>query len=259
MPKTNVKRYTIEQNPPKACTGTLDVTVERTERNDLIRVLIVGDSHIVRSGLRKIIETEPPIRVLGEVSVRRADVDTISRYNPDLVLVDLDPRGADALGLISTCRESLQNSAVLILSDLAEHELAHKALGLGAGGIVLKMQPPAVLIAAIKDLCPASSDHPVQRIVTETREDRIKSMVAANSSDMLKFNSLTTREHEIIHLIALGLKNKEIAQRLSISDITVRHHLTSIFCKLEVTDRQKLLILTHRFGLADLALNAGSA
>ena len=76
---------------------------------------------------------------------------------------------------------------------------------------------------------------------------------------MLKFDSLTTRELEIIRLIALGLKNKEIAQRLSISDITVRHHLTSIFCKLEVTDRQKLLILVHRYGFADLTLNAGSA
>jgi DNA-binding NarL/FixJ family response regulator len=69
----------------------------------------------------------------------------------------------------------------------------------------------------------------------------------------------TTREREIIRLIALGLKNKDIANRLSISDITVRHHLTSIFCKLEVADRQNLLILAHRYGLAELILSAESA
>jgi DNA-binding NarL/FixJ family response regulator len=76
---------------------------------------------------------------------------------------------------------------------------------------------------------------------------------------MLKVDILTVREKEIIRLIGVGLKNKDIAKRLGISDITVRHHLTSIFCKLEVTDRQKLLILAHRYGLADLTLNGESA
>jgi len=260
MPKTNEKWYTIEQSPPKACTGTMDVIVERTERSDLIRVLIVGDSHIVRSGVRKIIETQRPIRVLGEVSVRRADAETISRYNPDLVLVDLDPRGADAMGLISTCHEVLQNSAVLVLSDLAEHGLIQKALALGAAGVVLKMQPASVLIAAIRELCPAYGEDFATRTVTAAIDNPTSPNVrkvmelSDDSQDIKKADTLTAREREIIGLIGLGLKNKDIARRLSISDITVRHHLTSIFCKLEVSDRQKLLILAHRYGLAELKL-----
>ncbi len=80
-----------------------------------------------------------------------------------------------------------------------------------------------------------------------------------DTKDLNKINSLTAREREIIWLIGLGLKNKDIANRLSISDITVRHHLTSIFCKLEVEDRQKLLILAHRYGLADLSMSSESA
>jgi DNA-binding NarL/FixJ family response regulator len=76
---------------------------------------------------------------------------------------------------------------------------------------------------------------------------------------MAKLQSLTARERDIIGLIGFGMKNKDIANRLSISDITVRHHLTSIFCKLEVEDRQKLLILAHRYGLIDLALSIESA
>jgi DNA-binding NarL/FixJ family response regulator len=75
----------------------------------------------------------------------------------------------------------------------------------------------------------------------------------------MKLNSLTTREREIIQLIGLGLKNKDIAHRLSISDITVRHHLTSIFCKLGISDRQNLLIMAYRHGLLDLSLQGQSA
>jgi DNA-binding NarL/FixJ family response regulator len=70
-----------------------------------------------------------------------------------------------------------------------------------------------------------------------------------------KIDSLTTREREIIRLIAAGLKNKEVASRLRISDITVRHHLTSIFSKLDVSNRQKLLILAHEHGLVELTLS----
>ena len=80
-----------------------------------------------------------------------------------------------------------------------------------------------------------------------------------DSQDMNRIESLTVREREIIRLIGLGLKNKDIAKRLSITDITVRHHLTSIFRKLEVSDCQKLLILAHRYGLAELKLHTGLA
>ena len=76
---------------------------------------------------------------------------------------------------------------------------------------------------------------------------------------MAKIHSLTARERDIIRLLGQGLKNKDIANQLSISDITVRHHLTSIFCKLEVDDRQKLLILAHRYGLVELGLSTESA
>jgi DNA-binding NarL/FixJ family response regulator len=232
--------------------------------SETIKVFIVGDSHIMRSGLRKIIETEATIGVLGEINVRRANANFISRHNPDLVLVDLDTHGADALGFISTFHKTCDNLPILVLSDLADHELAQKALALGAAGIVLKMQPPAVLIAAILELCRAHRDQPLARTVSQATDDaklpEASSMsLGKTSQDMPRMSSLTAREREIIGLIGSGLKNKDIAARLSISDITVRHHLTSIFRKLEVSDRQKLLIIAHRYGLADLTLQDESA
>ena len=230
----------------------------------LIRVLIVSDSHIMRSGLRRILEFETHIRVLGDVSVKMATTaDTILRQHPELVLIDLDPRGNETLEFIGAIQKAFENSPVLVLSDLADHELASKALALGAAGVVLKIQPPAVLIAAIQDLCPHSNYEAMPKSlsteVKQTKTQKFSKTNTAHTEDTLKIGNLTTRELEVIRLIGLGLKNKDIASRLSISDITVRHHLTSIFCKLEVADRQKLLIVAHRHGLAELTLSAESA
>ena len=226
-------------------------------------VFIVGDSHITRSGLRRILESQTGIRVLGEASLKRKNVDTILGHRPDVVLIDLDPHATDVLEVIRALTEARGDAAILVVADLIDHELARKALGIGASGIVLKMQPASVLLAAISDLSP---DYPVGSTPTtiplkhqSNGTDRLLVKISEDAKDVAKISSLTAREREIIWLIGLGLKNKDIANRLSISDITVRHHLTSIFCKLEVEDRQKLLILAHRYGLADLSVSAEPA
>ena len=228
-----------------------------------IKVFIVGDSHITRSGLRRILEFQATIRVVGEIGVKQVTTDTMSRQGPDIILIDLDPRAADVLTFIGAMQNASIKVALLILSDLADHELARRALAMGAHGIVLKIQPPAVLIAAITDLCHVPrSETVMQSLAADTRRIKLKNFSKADTSStesILKTNRLTSREREIIRLIGSGLKNKDIAAHLSISDITVRHHLTSIFRKLEVSDRQKLLILAYRFGLAELASSAESA
>jgi len=236
---------------------------DRSEESLMINIFIVGDSHITRSGLRRILETQTAVRVLGELSVKRATAEVILDHRPDVVLVDLDSHGADVLELIGALVEVAGAAAILVLSDLTDHELARKALSRGASGIALKMQPPAVLIAAIRELCPVSrKDSAPKSDPTKTlpnAKDKKVLQLPDDTKDLSKIHNLTAREREIIWLIGQGLKNKEIARRLSISDITVRHHLTSIFCKLEVEDRQKLLILAHRYGLADLSVSSEPA
>ena len=160
--------------------------------------------------------------------------------------------------LIGALCKSSEHPAVLIVADLADHDLAHKSLTLGASGIVLKMQPPSVLVAAVRELChslPKTADTEANQTPTSRRLMKLSD----DQTDTIKLDSLTTREREIIRLIGLGLKNKDIANRLSISDITVRHHLTSIFCKLGITDRQNLLIMAYRHGLLDLPMKGQSA
>jgi DNA-binding NarL/FixJ family response regulator len=189
--------------------------------------------------------------------------ETVLTDHADLILFDLDPKGNDILGAIVNVQKAFKGIPILLLADLADYELARRALALGAHGIALKIQPPAVLIAAIDHLCQLHhSEIILQPPAAETKGIKFKkcSKVDTSSADSIrKINRLTSREREIIRLVGWGFKNKDIATRLSITDITVRHHLTSIFRKLEVSDRQKLLIFAHRYELADLTLKTESA
>src|SRR5262249_41496677 len=162
----------------------------------------VGDSHITRSGLRRILETQTAIRVLGELSVKRANAEVVLRHRPDIVLVDLDPHGADVLGFIGTLLESTGGTAILVLSDLTDHELPRKALSLGASGIVLKIQPPALLIAAIRELFPEYREDtaPKSRATKNLHSAKDKNVLQLpdDTKDLSKIHNLTAREREII-------------------------------------------------------------
>jgi DNA-binding NarL/FixJ family response regulator len=234
----------------------------RSRNTRPVALLIVSDNYMFRSGLSKILEPQAGIFIVGEASFQKTVAATTHLPKcPELILLDLDSRTQDAIAGIEVIQKGFSSCPILALTDLADHELARKAVSLGVAGVVLKIQPPAVLIAAIQHLCP-HHDFQVRPEPLETDQPGAHKLVntpTLKNQKTLKIGSLTPREREIIRLVGLGLKNKEIASRLSISDITVRHHLTSIFCKLEIPDRQKLLILAHRHGLADLALQAESA
>jgi DNA-binding NarL/FixJ family response regulator len=219
-----------------------------------INVLILSNNHITRSGLRRILESHPGFHVLGEGSVGSTTiVESLIRQQPEVILLDIDAKGADALGFIKKQVDLGQSSSVIVLCDLGQDEAARKALALGASGIVLKNQPPTVLIAAILSLSESSKqDIAIKHVEREKLKGTQPTLVKQPHAVAEKVNSLTAREREVIRLIAMGLKNKEVASRLNISDITVRHHLTNIFNKLDVSDRQKLLILAHTHGIVDL-------
>jgi DNA-binding NarL/FixJ family response regulator len=223
-------------------------------RNRLaVKALVVSDSHLLRSGLRNILEFQAHLRILSEIGFDRV-TSTVLAEQADLVLFDLDPKGNDILGAIVNVQMAFKDTPILLLADPADYELARRALALGAHGIVLKIQPPAVLIAAIDELCHLHRSETMPEPLASAKEIRFKKFSKAETSsaeNIRKINRLTSREREIIRLVGWGLKNKDIASRLSITDITVRHHLTSIFRKLEVSDRQKLLILAYRYGLAE--------
>ena len=229
----------------------------KNETSQPIRALIIGDSHIMRSGLRRILESKSNMLVLGEIKLGNVnELDVFRGQHLDIVLIDLELHGDDALACIRKVRQHLIGTAVLVIGDLGDDKRARKALDLGAAGLVLKMQPPSVLIATIESLCGRRAEHvELGKVEPDVRLVHRLHSSENSQSHNAKIESLTERERNIITLIAGGLKNKDIAEHLHISDITVRHHLTNIFIKLGVSDRQKLLILAHQHGLARLALN----
>jgi DNA-binding NarL/FixJ family response regulator len=190
------------------------------------------------------------------VTARRA-VEVAGHEQPRVVLIDLDRSAIDVVRLIRDLQKAAEQSLALILSSLRDGDLTRMALCSGAVGVVLKVQPPAVLIAAIAGLCDGDLQIERQRMPPAPYVLNDQRQVKQSDQERARINDLTTREREIIGLIGEGLKNKDIADRLCISEITVRHHLTNIYGKLDVSNRLKLLILAHQHGLVEMIVSSG--
>jgi DNA-binding NarL/FixJ family response regulator len=148
-------------------------------------------------------------------------------------------------------REAANNARVLILTGMSDTESHRRAIRLGAMGVVLKGQPAEVLIKAIKKVY-AGEVWVDRATMGSVLHEMTRKNVIQRDPDQDKIKTLTDREHQVIALIAEGLKNKQIATRLFISETTVTHHLSSIFSKLEVSDRLELVIYAFGHNLARL-------
>ena len=215
-----------------------------------IRVLLVDDHAVVRSGLRVLIDSRPGLKVAGEASNRADALATAAREKPDIVLLDLDMDGESGLDLLPQLREAAPEARVIILTGLRDPEAHYRALRLGAMGLVLKEKAAEIVIKAIEKVHAGDvwfDRSTMGNVIAEiTRPNGGKK----DDPEAAKIAALTEREREVVSLIGEGLKNKQIAARLFISETTVRHHLTSIFNKLGVSDRLELVIYAYRPGLA---------
>jgi len=174
-----------------------------------------------------------------------------SHEQPDIILVDLNNNDAH-LEFLPSLFEVSRASRVLVLMEGPDHELGQSAVRLGATGIVLKDKAPDVLITAIQKVHAGEAwldRSTIARLLTEISRGNSKKTC---SPDTERIAELTKREREVITLVALGLRNQQIGERLFISGVTVRHHLTHVFDKLAVSDRFELMIYAYRHGLADL-------
>ena len=224
----------------------------QNESDRLIKVAMVIENPTTRLGTRMMLKAYNGISLVAELNGGNA-VDVIARERPDVVLVDLDLSSNDVLNLICCIHKASERSLTLVLCSLRDEEILRKAFCLGVAGVVLKIQPPAVLIAAIESLCRDESYQEERQRVHHLPALMDSSLsVKRIEHDRVEISGLTLREREIIRLIGKGLKNKAIADQLCISETTVRHHLTNIFSKLGVPDRQQLLIWAHRNHFVEL-------
>lgn len=215
-----------------------------------IRVLIIDDHAVVRAGLRLLIESQPGLMVVGDAKNRAEALALAAQEHPDIILLDLNLNGESGLDLIPELLTTTHGVRVLLLTGMRDPEAHQRAVRLGAMGVVMKDQTAEVVVKAIEKVHAGEvwlDRAMMANVLTDLARGR-----AAQETDpeAAKIAALTEREREVIRLIGEGLKNRQIADRLYISETTVRHHLTSIFSKLRVADRLELVIYAYRYGLA---------
>lgn len=216
------------------------------------RILLVDDHSIVRAGLRMLIESQATMKIIGEAGNAADALALVAREQPDVVLLDLALGGDNGLDLLPGILAAATKTRVLVLTGVTDTAIHRQALQLGAMGLVLKEKAADVLLKAIEKVHGGEVWFDRQLmgsvLTTMTRPHRR----TERDGDARNIATLTARECEVVSLIGEGLKNKQIAARLSISEVTVRHYLTSVFAKLGVTDRLELIIYAYRHALASL-------
>ena len=216
-----------------------------------IRVMLIDDHAVVRSGLRLLIEGQPGMKAVGEASGRADALALAGREQPDVILLDLVLHDTDGVELIPELLAAASKARILILTGVTDPEVHVHAMRLGAMGVVLKEKASEVLIKAIEKVNEGEIWFDRSLVANVFGEMPRTGGARKQDPEAAKIATLTEREREVIALVGEGLRNRQIADRLSISQTTVSHHLTSIFNKLGASDRFELIIYAYRYGLAD--------
>lgn len=216
-------------------------------RND--RILIIDDHVLVREGLRLLLESEPGISVIGEAKGRADALALAQKERPDVILLDLDLGRESGLELIPDLLQAAPDARILVLTGVTDENAHRRALRTGALGILRKEVAGEVLLRAI-DRVRSGEVWLDRSLAASLLQDFPRAKETPKPAPQAeRIASLSPREMEIIICIGDGLSNKRIAERLFISETTVRHHLTSIFGKLGVNDRLELLVFAYRSSL----------
>ena len=207
-----------------------------------IRVLIVDDHAVVRSGLRTILETEADIEVVGEAGDGLETVERAKRLQPDVILMDIRMPGLD--GIEATRQITARNSGrrVLVLTTFDLDEYVYESLRAGASAFLLKDAKEQQLVAAIRIVADGGSlfAPSVTRRLIEKFAERPRNPTASAQLD-----HLTVRESEVLRLVARGLSNAEIATQLVVSEHTTKTHVASILQKLDLRNRVQAVVLAY--------------
>lgn len=212
-----------------------------------LRLLIVDDDALVRAGLRAVLGSEPDIEVVGEAGDGNEAIEQAAALSPDLVLMDI--RMPDLDGLAAT--QSIVSAdgdgpRVLILTTFELDEYVYEAMRVGASGFMLKRSSPEDLVTAVR--VAASGDSLVLPEAMRRMVEQFARTGEAAAKVRKDIARLTSREQDVLQLVAKGLSNVEIADELFVSRETVKSHVTSVLMKLDVRDRTQAVIAAYESG-----------
>lgn len=214
----------------------------------MIRVVLADDQPLVRAGLRKILSVDPGVTVVAEAENGLGAVEAVQRTSPDVAVLDIRMPVVD--GLEATRRICALPDAprVLILTTFGIDEYVAEALRAGASGFLLKDARPESLIEAVRTV--AAGDALLDRAVTRSVVERFAALPAPRPELAARLEQLTAREREVLVLLTRGMSNREIAERLVLSEGTVKTHVLRVLRKLELRDRVQAVIFGYDAGLA---------
>lgn len=219
-----------------------------------IRVLIVDDHAMVRQGLRTFLELQNqsalPITVVGEAANGAEAVELAGRTQPDVVLLDLVMPQMDGIQATPKIIECSPNSRIIILTSFGEEDKVLPAIRAGAQGYLLKDIPPDELVHAIREAYLGKVQlHPevARKLMSAVAAQK---EITASRAVTHSENGLTEREQDVLHLVADGMSNRAIAEKLVISEKTVKTHVSNILSKLHLEDRTQAAIYAVKHGLA---------
>jgi DNA-binding NarL/FixJ family response regulator len=207
---------------------------------------------MVREGLKLLLERHPGMRVVGESGRAAEAMELATRLEPDVILLELNLDDELNTEVIPALLGIVPGARVILVTAITEQPVLQLAVQMGVVGVVSKTASAGTLCKAVEKV--HAGEVWIDRVMMASVLGNLTRSRASESRDpeAQRIRSLSEREREVISLIGQGLRNREIAERLSISEITVRHHLSSIYSKLSVGDRLELTIYAYRNGLAAL-------
>jgi DNA-binding NarL/FixJ family response regulator len=214
-----------------------------------IRVLLVDDQALVRTGFRMILQDEPDIEVIGEAADGRAAIDAVRRLGPDVVIMDIRMPVLDG---VEATRQIVADpdltARVLVLTTFDADEFVLEALRAGASGFLLKDVAPEDFAEAIRTI--AAGDALLAPSVTRQLLDRFRDRLPGPpDARHARLGDLTEREIDVLKLVAKGMSNREIAEHLVLAEPTVKTHVSHALLKLDLRDRAQAVVLAYEVGL----------
>lgn len=208
-----------------------------------ISIMITDDHSMIREGLKSLLELDDDFKVIAEAVDGRDCLDKLDVYKPDVLLLDINMPNMNGLDVLKELKARKSKVKVLVLTVHNEMEYLMKAVDIGINGYVLKDSESAELKKAIRAIIDGET-YIKPSLIPALNAKRLE-----RNEDEKKIDSLTRRELEVLKLLAIGMYNKEVAEKLEISERTVKNHVSNIFKKLEVTDRTQAAVFAIRNNL----------
>lgn len=213
---------------------------------EVIKIVIVDDHPVVREGIGSMLKREPDFKIVGEASNGREAIEKAGELEPDVMLMDLRMPEIDGVEAITQIKANKPDIKFIILTTYSDDEYIFKGIAAGARAYLLKDAPRDELFKAIRAV--SRGESLIQPVVASRLLDKLAELSKKSPS----VETLSERETEVLNLMAKGVSNKDIADQLSITQSTVKTHITSIFQKLDVTTRTEAVTTALKKGIIKL-------